>query len=222
MAAELGEHQGRDSRRNPWRDAVDGEDRAGRPAAVEVVREISGPLVEDAWKLYEEAFRGLNEMAVQRHLMYRNEFDDVMSDERVEKYLAFAGTELVGLATFTNDLDAVPLLSPQYFERRWPDLYAERRIWYIPFMAVSGAGGGEVRAFFEFLRSMWLAVRAGNGIVALDTCALRATRLPYAIKAHLKRLGTGVWMEPMDVQTFWMYGFDGVDLPAEPPERAML
>ena len=36
--------------------------------------------LEEAWGLYSEAFRDLNSRAVQRHLMYRSEFDEVMHD----------------------------------------------------------------------------------------------------------------------------------------------
>src|SRR5437667_6161176 len=137
---------------------------------IKVVDELHESLLEEAWTLYHEAFRELNAYAVQRHLMYRNEFDEVMRDSRVEKYLCLDdGGALCGLSTFTNDLDAVPLISPPYFERRWPQHYADRRIWYVGFMAVS-ATGRAANAFVELIESMYLVAATQNGIVALDMC----------------------------------------------------
>ncbi len=79
-------------------------------------------LIEAAWRLYEEAFQDLKSLAVQRHLMYRSEFDEVMRDSRVQKYLCYEddGT-LCGLSTYTNDLHAIPLIAPEYFEHHWPE-----------------------------------------------------------------------------------------------------
>ena len=76
---------------------------------------------EAMWTMYRDAFEELNTLAVQRHMMFRSEFDEVMADPRVDKYVALDddGT-MCGVATYTNDLDAVPLIAPQYFERHWP------------------------------------------------------------------------------------------------------
>ena len=72
-------------------------------------------LIESAWRLYEDAFQELKSLAVQRHLMYRSEFEEVMRDSRIQKYLCFSddGETLVGLSTYTNDLHAMPLIAPE-------------------------------------------------------------------------------------------------------------
>ena len=49
---------------------------------------VTGELAEDAWKLYRQSFDELRTLAVQRHVMYGDEFDAVMADSRVEKFLA--------------------------------------------------------------------------------------------------------------------------------------
>ena len=88
---------------------------------VKVIDQVpDGDLRETLWKLYEDSFAELRSLAVQRHLMYRSEFDEVMDDPRISKYLALEdnGTP-VGIATYTNDLEAVPLIAPEYFERHW-------------------------------------------------------------------------------------------------------
>lgn len=169
-------------------------------------------LTAEAWTLYEETFRDLNAYAVQRHLMYRAEFDDVMGDDRVEKYLALDDDgALVGLSTYTNQLDAMPLISPAYFARRWPDLYATRRIWYCGFVAVHPRGQGGT-AFGELVEAMYRVAAAQNGIIALDTCKHNndTRHLDRVIPLMLHRLSGEVRTERMDEQTFWLYEFPAV------------
>ena len=55
--------------------------RSGSPAG------WSGSPSGKAWKLYSQAFDDLRYLAVQRHVMYGDEFDAVMADALVEKYL---------------------------------------------------------------------------------------------------------------------------------------
>ena len=106
---------------------------------IDVRTDLVDEQLEQAWQLYGVAFSHLNALTVQRHLMYRSEFDDVMTDRRIEKWLAYSDDGvLLGLATYTNQLSAWPLISPEYFARRWPAHYADSRIWYCGFVAVPG------------------------------------------------------------------------------------
>jgi hypothetical protein len=175
---------------------------------LKVLDTLGGELAEDAWTLYADTFRELNKIAVQRHLMNRREFDEVMADPRVAKYLTLddAG-QLVGLSTFTNDLDAVPLISPQYFEAHWPNHYAAKNIWYIGFVAVTPAGRGS-GAFTELFAEYYRIAAAVNGIVGLDVCTYNETvhRLPRAIEIYLKRLSGGLSRSTRaDQQSFWLH-----------------
>jgi hypothetical protein len=176
---------------------------------IKVVDEIHESLIEDVWTLYYEAFRDLNAFAVQRHLMYRDEFDEVMRDRRVQKYLCLDDADtLCGLSTYTNDLDAVPLISPQYFERRWPRHYAERRIWYCGFTAVS-ASARSGSAFAELVEAMYRVAATQSGIIALDMCRLndQIRHLSRVIPLMLHRLSGEVRTERMDEQSYWLYEF---------------
>jgi hypothetical protein len=176
---------------------------------IKVVDRVQEDLIEDAWTLYYEAFKELNALAVQRHLMFRSEFDEVMSDERVQKYLAIDDDgALRGLSTYTNDLDAVPLISPAYFERRWPRHYAERRVWYVGFVAVQDDGRAAM-AFGELVEAMYLVLAAQNGIVAMDFCRHNDAerRMPRVVRLMLHRLSGDVRAERMDEQQYWLYEF---------------
>jgi hypothetical protein len=176
---------------------------------VKVVDEVHKTLIEDAWTLYHEAFNELNAFAVQRHLMYRSEFDEVMRDQRVQKYLCLEDADtLYGLSTYTNDLDAVPLISPQYFKRRWPRHYAERRIWYCGFVAVH-PNGRSANVFAELVEAMYLVAATQNGIIALDMCRFNdeGRRLSRVVPLMLQRLSGDVRTERMDEQSYWLYEF---------------
>jgi hypothetical protein len=172
---------------------------------VEITKVVAAERLEEAWALYADAFEELRAVAVQRHLMRRAEFDDVMADDRVSKYLAYDDDLLVGLATVTNDLDAMPLISPDYFARRWPDHYAQRRIWYLGFIAIRpDQRGGAVRALL--VDRLWQPVRANSGVAALDICARNgALGLPSAIKRSLELLSPDVVTTRLDEQVYWAW-----------------
>lgn len=175
---------------------------------VKFVQVLDGDLADSAWELYTAAFTELNRKAVQRHLMTRAEFDQVMADERVDKVLTLGDAgEMVGLSTFTNHLDAVPLIAPEYFEAHWPVHYAQQRIWYIGFVAVAPAAQGS-GAFTEVFIEFHKIAAAVDGIVGLDVCVANedVARLPRAIEIFLRRLSGGVSRATrIDRQNYWLF-----------------
>ncbi len=174
-----------------------------------VIDVVDGPMLEAAWRMYSETFEEVNAYAVQRHLMNYGEFVDVMVDPRVQKYVVFDDNDaVVGLSTYTNQLDAMPLISPAYFERRWPDLYAARRIWYCGFVGVHPRAQG-AGPFAELVEAMWRVAYAQNGIISLDICAHnnKTRAMSRTIPLMLRRLAGDVRTEQLDEQTFWLYEF---------------
>src|SRR5258705_872681 len=105
---------------------------------IDVRSDLVDKHLEQAWRLYDTAFRHLNALTVQRHLMYRSEFDEVMTDTRIEKWLAYSDERvLLGLATYTHLLSAWSLLSPQDFAPRSPAHQPGHPIWYSGFAAAA-------------------------------------------------------------------------------------
>ena len=152
------------------------------------------------WSLYQDAFQDLNTLAVQRHMMYPSEFDEVMRDSRVSKYLALAddGTVL-GVATYTNDLDAVPLIAPQY---------AAHKIWYIGFVAVSPEDQGR-EAFAQLVEQMYLVASTQNGLVGLDICTYNddVRHMSRVFRLMVSRLCDNMRFNCLDQQSYWLYEF---------------
>jgi hypothetical protein len=163
-----------------------------------------------AWELYEGAFSEIRSLAVQRHMMYRSEFDEVMRDPRVDKYLCLDDDgELCGVSTYSNDLWAIPLIAPEYFERRWPELFHQNKIWYCGFVAV-GTEARSTRAFAELVQAMYKTATDRNGIIALDFCSYNDAKRNMArvIRLMLHRLSSGTLQAScMDQQSFWIYEF---------------
>ncbi|WP_327007701.1 hypothetical protein OHA72_10730 [Dactylosporangium sp. NBC_01737] len=173
---------------------------------------LGGDLREAAWALYSDAFRELDALAVQRHLMYRGEFDDVMDDPRVQKYLCLdLDDTLRGLSIYTNDLDAVPLISPAYFHRRWPQHHAEHRIWHCGFVATQ-TDGRAAAAFGELVTAMYHTAAGRDGLIALDFCARtdEVRHMSRVVRLMLHRLSGDVRAQRIDEQQYWLYEFPTV------------
>jgi hypothetical protein len=173
---------------------------------IDVISDVVGDRLTEAWDLYETAFRDLNALTVQRHLMTRGEFDAVAADRRVEKWLAISDAGVLhGLATYTNQLDAMPLISPAYFARRWPVEYAEQRIWYCGFVAVPGHQQG---VFLELITAGYRQAEELRGIIALDICRhnIEKYQLDKRVARWLQHISGGqVRCDVADTQSFFTY-----------------
>src|SRR5262249_53933514 len=161
--------------------------------------------LEPAWQLYTLAFDELRITAVERHVMYREEFNEQMVDERVWKYRGVDPADpdaVLALATFTNDLSTMSFISLDYFEHRWPALYRGQRIWYIGFFAVDPGHRG-AGIFEEVIAHMWETVIEADGVAFLDICGRNEDLgLSRAIQHTLEGLMPGMRTSQLDTQTY--------------------
>jgi hypothetical protein len=176
--------------------------------SIAIERSLAPELVEPAWTFYNRAFAELRTTAVQRHVMYREEFDHVMKDERVWKYRGYDPGDplrVTALATFSNELESMPLISPEYFAHHWPQLYLERRVWYLGFFAVDPTDRGS-GLFAEVIGQLWERVLDTGGIAVLDICRRNEQRgLAAAIHRTLLGLTPQMRASRADEQTYWVY-----------------
>ena len=178
---------------------------------VDALPALPAELLDEAWDFYHETFAPLAVHAVQRHVLHRGEFDGLMAGRRVTKYVARGGGTVVGLSAMTEDLSTLPLLSPEFFAHRWPDLYAQQRILYCMFVGVhSGPPGKGV--FVALQREMYKQVEALRGMVVLDICAYNEAELglPWAIESILTPIAGGAFATRLDSQSYWLYEFPAV------------
>jgi hypothetical protein len=169
---------------------------------------VEGDLLEQAWKLYSMAFDELRYLALQRHFMYGDEFDAVMADPLVDKYLLLdASGSLQGLGTITNHLRSMPLVSPDYFARKYPERYLAREVYYIGFVGVHPDSHG-TGVFGELIHAMAEEIAHVEGVAIVDVCGHNKDRLhlPRAIRWLLSTWAE-VQMAELDAQTYVSYDF---------------
>ncbi|GAB3596365.1 hypothetical protein GCM10027446_23130 [Angustibacter peucedani] len=168
---------------------------------------VDGDLRERAWDAYADSFAELRTAAIQRHVMTRAEFDDVMADERVTVYLARREDGAVaGIATLANDLTAMPLVSPEFFAARWPEHYAAGRCWYIGFVGVrpSEQGGGAFQLIVATVAST-LGPRGGVLVLDVPQRNMEGFHVPRAVKRIADAVIADVEYEMVDAQGYWAY-----------------
>ncbi len=167
--------------------------------------------IQAAWTMYLDAFGDLAELAMQRHVMHPHEFRDVLTDTRIRKYRVVGPDgQLHGLGAFTNNLPAVPLVSPAFFRRNWPDQFAADQCWHVLFLATSRTGRfTNPAAFRDIIVAMFR--QAAGGVVGLDVCTYNAEvrRLPQTVRVLLARTVGPVPAAQVDAQHFWVYDCRG-------------
>jgi GNAT superfamily N-acetyltransferase len=169
---------------------------------------VEGDLREEAWKLYNQSFDELRYLALQRHVMYDDEFDAVMADPLVDKYLLFdAEGSLQGLGTVTTHLRSMPLVSPHYFERKYPERYRAGEVYYIGFVGVHPDSHG-TGVFGELIHAMAEQIAHVEGVAVVDVCGHNKDRLHLPRAIHwLLSTWAEVEMAELDAQTYISYDF---------------
>lgn len=166
------------------------------------------PQLEQAWTLYSDIFAEINTLAAQRHLMSAEEFTAVYHDRRVLKfYVHDQDGHLAGMSVLTQHLDAWPLISPQFFARRWPEHYARKAIWYVGFTGVTAR---QPHGFRELVRDMYTHISSNAGIAVMDCCTHNSARLrlPLITLKLLAGINPAASMQTADSQSFNVYHFD--------------
>lgn len=174
------------------------------------------PVVQDEqgefWALYERAFADLRVGAAQRHVMLHQEFEELLADSRVIKYVVRdpARGRLSGLATMTNDLDAVPLVSPEYFQLHYPESVAAGNLWYVNFVAVDPDYHG-TGTFGMIIGEACRRVAPVGGVICLDVS--ERSELQHQLPSAIERIGNtfapGTSKRRLDSQVYWAYQFPG-------------
>lgn len=164
-----------------------------------------------AYHTYSEVFAPVKHMAAQRHLMTFTEFSEVASDARVTKYLAYdSDDKVVGVSTLLNDLDAWPLLEPEYFRWKFPQQFEDGQVWYIGFVCTMPAAG--VHVFTALVYEM--LPRVVGGVACMDFCTANVDRrLPDITLVALLRKEPSVQVACLDAQSTYAFRFDGLGFP---------
>jgi GNAT superfamily N-acetyltransferase len=163
---------------------------------------------EQLWELYREGFGPLATRAVTRQVLYRHEFLERMRDGRVWKFVQRdEGGAVVGLATLTRHLETVVGISPDYFAARWPQEYAEGRVYYVGFVLVVSERRRQ-GLYAELVQAVVHMIARARAVAGFDICAYNLEVLDV-----LRATGRGAGPEAvpdlltLDTQTYYAVSF---------------
>ena len=176
-------------------------------AEITVYQEMPHRLRRDLWDMYQGAFLPLRHLAAQRHVMFHDEYIDLMDDPRVDKIITRRGDTPLGLACVTNDLKAIPLIEPEYFRAREPKLYDTGHIWYVPFVCErQGHPKPPSDNFRLLIDKVAEPIRPVRGACFMDYSMCRLNwGLPDKANDLLTLTDQAAECEQVDAQTYWVY-----------------
>lgn len=178
---------------------------------VKPMLDLPAPVRDATYAMYAETFADINEMAAQRHLMTAAEFREVAADHRVRKLLARnTADELLGVATVTNVLEAMPLVSPPFYRRHYPNHYARQAVWYVGFVGVRPRAPHVFRAIVS---DLYACTMSNQGVAVMDFCEYNETVVDIPGKTFklLRQWNPNTRLHRVDRQSTWVFSFDTVD-----------
>jgi hypothetical protein len=164
-------------------------------------------LFEPLWAMYTEAFEPMRRLAAQRHVMFRDEYVDLVEDRRVTKIVATDGAGVAGLAVVTSDLKAVPLIEPEYFEHLEPEFYARGHVWYTVFVCTRQGWPHPPRdTFARLIDKVAEPIRPVRGVCYMDYAQVRVDGgLPWHANNLLREGHAEAVFDRVDAQTYYGY-----------------
>ncbi len=177
------------------------------PVAVEEV--IDAHRSHLLYEIYLESFGPLRALAAARHVLTHAEFDDEMRDPRIRKCTVWrTADEPVALATITNQLAAVPWISPDFWVARYPTHAAREAIYYLG-LALVVPEPGQFRVFERLVRALVADCVVDRGVLAYDVCQYNDTRVNFGRRtvSILNRIAP-VKVELADVQLYYEAVFE--------------
>lgn len=170
-----------------------------------VTRELSivDERAEAIWEMYEEAFTPLDELAAQRHLWSKEEVLAELANELIVKFVGWSGDEPVGLGMITNDLELVPMISPAFLRRRFPEQASRNAIYYGIVIFVRPGYRGKT-LFARLGAQMAQEAALDSGVILFDVCSYN--RENGAIDQNLGRIARpfqGSHMSLIDQQSWF-------------------
>lgn len=178
---------------------------------IETHYQIPTALFGQAWSVYRRAFEPLAELAVQRHLLRREEFLALADDDHIIKALSFDGSgHITGLSFFTRYLTHVDLISTPYFALRWPEEYAARKVWYVLFTCTDPVlshptSGDKGETFWALIYAMhgYVTSSGAGAKVIMDTCShVNVQGMPASTEARIRDRDPGLRMTVLDRQAY--------------------
>ena len=179
-------------------------------ARVDIRTEADALLAEELLTAYRSAFAPLAALSPVRQVFSDPDFVADMANSAIVKFVCrdLSGA-ICALSTLTNDLSTQPWLSPEYYERRYPRHFAERRLYYVgALLVLPEHQGGPWANMLLASVIRWLAAR--RAVATFDCCSfnVEAVKLPRLIETVARREAVGT-LEELGRQHFYALVLDG-------------
>lgn len=174
---------------------------------VTIESKIIGTQLERFHELYRSAFEPLQTLTAVRQVLTDEEFDAQMTDDRVDKIVAWVGDQPTGMMTVTRELETVPWISPQFYRARYPDHAARNAIFYVAF-ALADPSHPQVRSMAAMTEVLSTMLIESGGVCCYDVCAHNRDVRHFAdnVERFFKRQGPAV-VEAIDTETYYAADF---------------
>ena len=180
---------------------------------ITVVPRLDESNTDNFYTLYTTAFEPLRERAAGRHMLTEAEFAAEMTDERIDKYVAWIDDRAIGLTTLATDLHAVPWIEPLFYLSRYPDEAARGALFYLGYTLVDPRAG-TFRVFKDMMDTVCRRFAAANGICGFDFCDYNARgAVGRIVRALPERFGARV--DVVDSQHYYAHDFAASSGPAQ-------
>lgn len=170
--------------------------------------QIDEEYIQQFFDLYEIAFAPLVTLSAARQVLTHEEFQGQMQDPSVDKYIAWDdASEPIGLITLTNNLLAIPWISPQFFAARYPEQWARNAFYYLGF-ALAHPSMRHQR-FVETMIAVGMEkLQAERAVMAYDVCAFNNQALRFADRID-KVIGNNpaIRLEVVDSEVYYAVEF---------------
>lgn len=167
---------------------------------------------ERLWQVYRRAFAHLATEAVHRELLTREEFLQEMREPRLWKYVGFdPDEEPIAFATLTRHLETVEWINAEYFAARWPQEYAEGRVYYIGFIALDPDHQGQ-RRYRQILQPVVRTIAEARGVAGFDMCGYNV-HVSEVLRNSMRAAGPPHVpdVQTLDTQTYFAVSFREAD-----------
>lgn len=164
----------------------------------QITRELTivGERAEALWQIYHEAFAPLAELAMQQHLWTRDEILAELANPDIVKFVGTSGDEPVGLCMVTNELESVPMISPEFLRARYPEQAARNAIFYgVVIFVRTGYRGRTLFARLGTHAGQEAATK--SGVIVFDVCSFN--RMHASLDDNLRRLAQSFPNSSMDL-----------------------
>jgi len=157
-------------------------------------------LQQELWEMYDETFVAVNIATPCRQHCYKEEFMEAMQDSDFQKFLLCVDEKPVGIGLITNNLEKVPWINVQFFQKQFPALVNKDLLYYL--MGIAVKSGFAKRALGGRLLKEMILSLPENGAVAFDHSEGSNRAIPMFAERVLPKSIKG---SIMDSQTYRIY-----------------